>query len=69
MFESSDIINYLFKVYGTGKVPWTLSDSPWVPLSAGLGVGLARFGAGGSYQTSSKFGAKVAMCQRFYRSG
>jgi glutathione S-transferase len=53
MFESNDIITYLFKVYGSGKVPWTLSDSPWVPLSAGLGVGLARMGAGGSYQTSN----------------
>jgi len=52
MFESGAIISYLFKVYGSGKVPWTLSESAWVPISAGLGVGLARLGAGGSYQTS-----------------
>ena len=52
MFESADIIEYLFKVYGNGKVPWTLSNSPWQTVSAGLGVGLARLGAGGSYRTS-----------------
>jgi glutathione S-transferase len=53
MFESRDIINYLFKVYGNGSVPASLADSPIVPLTAGLGVGLARLGAGGQYRNSN----------------
>jgi glutathione S-transferase len=54
MFESDDIISYLFKVYGNGQVPWTLKQgSPIVPLTAGLGVSLARMGAGGSYRDSN----------------
>ena len=51
MFESQNIIEYLFRVYGNGDpVPWTLRDSPLVPLTAGLGVGLFRLGAGGQYE-------------------
>eukprot|EP00977_Amphora_coffeiformis_P022422 scaffold10861_cov180-Amphora_coffeaeformis.AAC.9 len=51
MFESQNIIEYLFRVYGNGDpVPWTLRESPIVPLTAGLGVGLFRLGAGGSYE-------------------
>ena len=60
MFESGDIIAYLFRVYGNGEVPWTLADtqqsggsSMVSTLTAGLGVGLASLGAGGSYQTSN----------------
>lgn len=64
MFESSDIIAYLFKVYGNGQVPWTLADTQsqgseggasgtLSTLTAGVGVGLARLGAGGSYRTSN----------------
>lgn len=53
MFESDDIIAYLFKMYGNGQVPWTLQSSPLVPLTAGLGVGLARLAAGSSYQPSN----------------
>ena len=51
MFESSDIVSYLFKVYGNGEIPWTLRGS-WVPISAGLGV-LTRLGAGGLYRSSN----------------
>ena len=51
MFESQRIIEYLFRVYGNGDpIPWTLRESPLVPLTAGLGVGLFRLGAGGSYE-------------------
>jgi glutathione S-transferase len=54
MFESQKIIEYLFRAYGDGgPVPWTLQDSPLVPLTAGLGVGLARWGAGGQAKFSS----------------
>jgi hypothetical protein len=53
MFESDKIIRYLFKVYGaTGEVPQVLQGS-WVPVTAGLGVSLARLGAGGGYQLSN----------------
>lgn len=54
MFQSDDIIKYLFKLYGNGNVPWTLrgDNNPWVIVSGGLGVGLARWGAGGGYRES-----------------
>lgn len=51
MFESQRIVEYLFRVYGNGDpVPWTLQESPLVPLTAGLGVGLFRLGAGGGFE-------------------
>lgn len=53
-FESQRIIEYLFRVYGNGDpVPWTLGESPLVPLTAGLGVGLFRLGAGGTFEFSN----------------
>jgi glutathione S-transferase len=52
MFESGDIIDYLFRVYGKGNIPWTLSSSPWVPLSGGIGL-LPRIGRGNSYRPSN----------------
>lgn len=65
MFESDDIINYLFRVYGSPKrinnknnsklnpVPWTLTpSSPWVTLSSGLGM-LPRINRGGRYRSSN----------------
>ena len=67
MFESDDIIRYLFRVYGKGgdgdgnnnKVPWTLSaTSPLVPLSAGLGL-LPRLGRGTTYRMSNPPSAPV----------
>lgn len=51
MFESDDIVAYLFKTYGNGVVPWTLS-SPLVFLTAGLGL-LFRGLSGGTYQPSN----------------
>jgi glutathione S-transferase len=47
MFESDQILEYLFKTYGNGQVPWTLSppNSPWVALTAGLGL-FSRGGRG-----------------------
>jgi glutathione S-transferase len=44
MYESSDIIRYLFTTYGEGKVPVTL-DNPLVVVSAGLAT-LARLNKG-----------------------
>jgi glutathione S-transferase len=44
MYESSDIIRYLFDTYGDGKVPVTL-DNPLVMVSAGLAT-LARLNKG-----------------------
>mmetsp|Transcript_21834 Transcript_21834/g.50370 ORF Transcript_21834/g.50370 Transcript_21834/m.50370 type:complete len:142 (-) Transcript_21834:50-475(-) len=38
MFESDRILLYLFRTYGDQDVPWTLSSSPWVSLSANLGL-------------------------------
>ena len=55
MFESDDIINYLYSVYGTtkSKIPKMLSPgSPWVPLTAGLGL-LPRLGRGTTYRASN----------------
>lgn len=52
MFESDNIIGYLFKTYGNGVVPGTLSSSPLVPLTAGLGL-LPRLGKGASYKVSN----------------
>ncbi len=44
MYESSDIIRYLFATYGEGKVPVTLNN-PLVMVSAGLAT-LARLNRG-----------------------
>jgi Glutathione S-transferase, N-terminal domain len=54
MFESNDIINYLYRVYGSSKSqpPPTLApDNPLVPLSAALGL-LFRLGRGATYRPS-----------------
>jgi len=58
MFESDDIIAYLFRVYGNSKkndkVPWTLSPpgSPLVTLSSGLAM-LPRINRGNRYRASN----------------
>jgi glutathione S-transferase len=55
MFESNDIINYLYRVYGSSKSqpPPTLApDNPLVPLSAALGL-LFRLGRGATYRPSN----------------
>lgn len=53
MFESDDILNYLFKTYGDGEVPSSLTGAA-VPLTAGLGL-LPRFNKGGQMKPS-RFG-------------
>lgn len=46
MFESDDIIAYLFQAYGDGSVPWTLSrGSLYTTVSAGFSM-LSRFWKG-----------------------
>lgn len=50
MFESDQILDYLFKTYGNGEIPWTLGSNPLVPLTAGLGL---IFGGGGSYRSNN----------------
>ena len=47
IFESTEIIQYLFNRYGRGKIPWTLQNRQLATGTACLGL-LARFGAGGS---------------------
>jgi glutathione S-transferase len=38
MYESSDIVDYLFERYGTGSVPWVFSGGPLVDLAASIGT-------------------------------
>lgn len=64
MFESQAIIEYLFKVYGTGQIPWTLANSPWVTTTAGLGM-LSRGTAGSGYRPST-FGLSKQLPLRLY---
>ena len=56
MFESDDIIAYLYSVYGTSqksKIPKTLEpNNPLVPLSAGLAM-LPRLGRGATRRASN----------------
>ncbi|CAB9529760.1 Glutathione S-transferase, N-terminal domain containing protein [Seminavis robusta] len=55
MAESDDIINYLYRVYGStkSKIPKTLNpDNPLVPLSAALGL-LPRIARGTTYRASN----------------
>ncbi len=42
MYESDDIIKYLFDTYGDGQVPSSLTGGVWTALSAGIG-GAARY--------------------------
>ena len=37
MYESDDIIQYMFKQYGDGEVPGVLTAGFFTTLSAGLG--------------------------------
>ena len=52
MFESDDIITYLFKTYGDREVPGTLTGGAVTALTAGLGL-LPRLGKGGTYRRTS----------------
>ena len=51
MYESDDIVRYLFETYGDGRVPALLARGPLTDLSVGL-VGLLRPGKGSFYQPS-----------------
>ena len=53
MFESDDIIKYLFKIYGSVTVPKVIeANNAWVAISAGIGLTLGRFGRGLNYRFS-----------------
>lgn len=49
MYESDDIVAYLFDQYGAGPPPWTLAAGPITDVSAAL-AGLPRLGAGAFYR-------------------
>jgi glutathione S-transferase len=49
MYESDEIVRYLFAEYGDGKVPWLLAAGPLTTLTASLGSAL-RAGRGTWYR-------------------
>ena len=49
MYESDDIIAYLYETYGDGKVPWLLSLGPLTTLSASFASAF-RLGRGQGYR-------------------
>lgn len=49
MYESDDIVRYLFESYGDGRIPWTLSTPLFTDASAVL-AGLPRLGHGSHYR-------------------
>jgi len=49
MYESDEIIRYLFDEYGNGRVPWVLNLGPLTTASAGL-AGVLRPGRGIYYR-------------------
>jgi glutathione S-transferase len=49
MFESDDIVAYLFERYGDGRVPWRLAAGPLTDASSTL-AGLVRLGRGSRYR-------------------
>ncbi len=49
MYESSDIVRYLFATYGDGGVPWSLALGPATDAMSML-ASAARLGAGVSYR-------------------
>jgi glutathione S-transferase len=51
MYESADIIIYLYETYGGGRVPLRWQASGWQQLGSGL-AGMWRFGAGRSARPS-----------------
>jgi glutathione S-transferase len=52
MYESDDIVRYLFATYGDGHVPLTLAAGPLTDVSSAL-AGLFRPGLGTFYEASS----------------
>lgn len=53
MYESDDIVAYLFARYGDGRVPWTLGAGLLTDASSTL-AGLARLGAGVRYRPARR---------------
>jgi glutathione S-transferase len=53
MYESGDIVRYLFDRYGDGRVPTLLALGPVTDLSSVL-AGLARAGMGGFYKEAKQ---------------
>ena len=62
MYESDDMIEYLYENYGPGKdkVPSLISRSPVVTVAAGLGM-LGRMGKGNKLDANSKAAEKAAV--------
>ncbi len=54
MYESDDIIEYLFDTYGDGKVPSSLTNGFWTTLTCSLGL-LPRLGKGSKFDPTSSF--------------
>jgi glutathione S-transferase len=52
LFDAVDIVRYLFSVYGSKELPWTVQNMDFARISSGIGVSLLRFGAGGTYRNS-----------------
>jgi glutathione S-transferase len=52
LFGAVDIVRYLFKVYGSKELPWTLRSTAIACATSAVGVSLFRFGAGGNYRNS-----------------
>ena len=67
MYESDDIIEYLYENYGPGKdkVPSLISRSPVVTVAAGLGM-LGRMGKGNKLDANSKAAEKAVEPIVFY---
>ena len=51
MYESNDIVRYLFETYGDGRVPLALAAGPLTDLSVGL-AGAARLSGGTFYRAA-----------------
>lgn len=49
MYESDDIVQYLFNEYGDGEVPLTLGLGPVTSITAGLSL-MGRMGRGSTYR-------------------
>jgi hypothetical protein len=51
MYESDEIIAYMFNTYGDGNVPLMLRMGPITAITAGLGL-LGRLGKGSKYRAA-----------------
>ncbi len=52
LYESDDIVRYLYAQYGDGRVPWTLSAGPLTDVTATLASAI-RLGQGSAYRQST----------------